>query len=882
VRLQVAATVRLWFDEGTVGAMGLHVLGGRFPFFFYGQPFMGAADAYLDAVPFAIFGASTLTLRLWPILLSFGHAGLAGLLARRVFGTGRWATGLVLLPSPFLLKWSHDARLHYDLLLVLTPLLLLLALAGLDPARPPVARTRAVLVFALVTGVGWWVNLLVALLPVTFAIALVTRRPRLRPAAWMAAPAFVLGSAPFWLFAVWRGRLAATTVPLVSPAVIARHAGDLLTHALPIVVGVPDVVLGGRLATVAVGGALGLFGFAVFLVLGHPGASRDGRLVLGALGLFSLVAVLVTERGLTLGTEDPRYLLPLLAVLPVLWAGMIGRLAGSRPTFPECTGLLLLVAHGVGLAAADPSLVFAAPWPARSTADAVPRQMAQGLAARGITAVYTHEQELLPLTFVSGEHVVVSHLYEDADPLRARRVDGAAAVAYLGGRVPPGFDAALAAAGIRFARERTSLGTLYTAFELAPDRHREISPAGWTATASLHPEMARWALDRDAATAWRSGERQRPGMWFQVDLGRVHPVGMVTWLPGAFQEGPTGFRVEASLDGVRWRLAREASPSYGPLYWSGSHPIGRVRWGRVEVRFPARPARYLRITQLGENSRLDWSIRELFVYEVTDGPATSPAGDPAPVATALRRRGVTRVYADHGVGARLAEASGGGLAVLPGNLYVDAYGSAPPVNELPRFRAPPGTAVVYPADLPSGETIAETLRRAGWRFADETLGGYRVLTEFTRPPLPGSPLTPRGWRITGEPGTANPGLVVDGRLETRWWTQAPQRPGAQLQVDFPEPVALMGVDLDLGAFPADYPRGLAVEVSGEPGHWERLDTAPLLFGRLRWAGLHVLRDGVERVSVRFPPVRARGLRLVQTGSDPVFPWSVAELRLVGP
>src|SRR5262249_15577385 len=161
----------------------------------------------------------------------------------------------------------------------------------------------------------------------------------------------------------------------------------------------------------AVGGALGLFGLAVLLALGDPGASPDGRLVLGALVLFSLVAVLVTERGLTLGTEDPRYLLPLLAVLPVLWAGMIGRLSGA---FPEWTGLLLLAAHGAGLAAAYPSLVLAAPWHAWSTPDAGPRHLAQVLAGRGITAVYTHEQGLLGLTFMSGEHVLVSHLYEDA------------------------------------------------------------------------------------------------------------------------------------------------------------------------------------------------------------------------------------------------------------------------------------------------------------------------------------------------------------------------------------------------------------------------------------------------------------------------------------
>ena len=88
IRLGAAATAPLWFDEATVGLMGRRVLGGEFPAFFHGQTYMGALEAYLDAVPIASLGASVEALRLWPILTSLTHAGLAGLLARRIFGTG--------------------------------------------------------------------------------------------------------------------------------------------------------------------------------------------------------------------------------------------------------------------------------------------------------------------------------------------------------------------------------------------------------------------------------------------------------------------------------------------------------------------------------------------------------------------------------------------------------------------------------------------------------------------------------------------------------------------------------------------------------------------------------------------------------------------------
>ena len=85
-----------------------------------------------------------------------------------------------------------------------------------------------------------------------------------------------------------------------------------------------------------------------------------------------------------------------------------------------------------------------------------------------------------------------------------------------------------------------------------------------------------------------------------------------------------------------------------------------------------------------------------------------------------------------------------------------------------------------------------------------------------------------------------------------------------------------------GGFTTDYPRDLAVEVAREDGSWTRLAAEVVLDGPLVWAGTHVLRDGVERVALRFAPIRTGAVRLVQTSEDPVYDWSVAELHLVGP
>jgi hypothetical protein len=367
--------------------------------------------------------------------------------------------------------------------------------------------------------------------------------------------------------------------------------------------------------------------------------------------------------------------------------------------------------------------------------------------------------------------------------------------------------------------------------------------------------------------------------WLQVDLGAVHPVGMVAWLPGAYQEVPVGYRVETSLDGVHWTTEREVPQYYGPLYWAAGHPMGRVRWGRVEVRFPARPARHVRVTHLGQDDRFPWTIRELFVYEA-GGPGTG-AVDVRAVADELVRMGARRVYADHGEGPRLADAASARLLALPDNVRVDLYGLLPPLDRLPFLVPASDAAVAYPAGAPSSESIEAALRSAGVGFTAADAGGYRLLGRL-EPAMPPGRIAPVGpARLTAEPARDDPRVAMDGRVETRWSTRTPQVPGQWLEVELAAPAELSGLELDLGSAVFEYPRGLSVRIA-QDGGWTDAQASVQWIGPLVWIGTHVLRAGVERVVVRFPPVRTRALRLVQTGQDALYPWSVAELRLFAP
>jgi hypothetical protein len=875
IRVGKAATAPIWFDEATMGLMGRDVLHGQFPFFFYGQTFMGAIDGYVHAVTFALLGESVATLRVGAMLVSLGHVVLAAFLAHRIFRAGGWAAALALVPTPYLLKWAGDARLHYGLLLVLVPLCLLLTLAAADARPSPARRARALIVLGLIAGFCWWINLLLAPVLLACALTLALERPRVGRAALLTPLAFLLGSAPVWLFAWVHAHLPIVSTPLAAPRQMVGHLHDLLENALPLVMGTPYAVAGVRPLPLV---ALAMFGVGGLLALGDRRGDRSGRLLLALAIAIPLVTALVTERGLTLATEDPRYLLPVLALLPVLLGGAVGRISRGGTAWAGLAGVALVLVQGAALARAQPELRSREAWQQARAAFARPAAVAASLVDRGLSAIYTHDPDVLD--FVSGGRVTVSHFYLADDPVRAARVDGSPRVGYLAtGQSPLGFEESLAAAGIGFDREDTALGPLLTQFRLAPTTLHEIPPARWTATASLRPELAGHAIDRDAGTRWRTTIRS-PDAWLQVDLGRVHPVGMVAWLPGTYQEVPLGFRLDTSLDGVQWLVAREAPTYYGPLYWASGHPMGRVRWGRVEVRFPPRPARYLRVTHLGRDERFPWTVRELFVYEAGD-PGSEPPLDPRAAAAALLAMGARRVYADHGEAPRLVAASGDRLQAPPDNARVDRYGLTPPLERLPLLAPAPDAAVAFPMGVPSGASIEAALGSTGIGFTATEAGGYRLLgrLEPAVPPAGIARAVPA--RVTAQPARDDPRAAVDGRVKTRWSTRAPQVPGQWLEVELDAPTELGGVELDLGGAVLEYPRGLSVRLARDAG-WVDVDATVRWDGPLVWTGTHVLRAGVERVVVRFPPTRARALRLVQTGRDAFYPWSVAELRLLAP
>jgi hypothetical protein len=880
VRLALLAVPQAWHDEATTGLMGLAVLRGRFPIYFFGQPFMGALGAYLAAPMYPLLGISFATLKLLPVLLSIVWTGLAARLAWETAGAraALWTAVLLAVPPDFLLYWAHQARPQYPLALVLGTLALLVAHRA---ASAPEPRARVLfLLLGLVLGLGFWTNFLVLVFfPAAILLAARGGVGRLVRGALLMAPAFAVGSLPHWLYGLAHG----TAIPAAGHGVpveaVLSHLDAFRRVSWPVLVGVPQG-LRATWAGAAMAVALAVaYGAALADALrGRPGRGVAGRWLGAALVLLALTNVAVavgTVYGRALDDHDQRYLLPVYAALVPLLGAWLAWQPARRAAL---LGGAVVLVHAGG--AVTGSLTSFTPRVAavQATRAEVARRVAAVLARDGPRRIYDPNPTRRLLTFLSGERVIFSDPYQEPLPEHALAVDGASWAGLEPGTAA--FQASLAAAGVSFALRRFDRGgILYVDFAVPDHRLVELDPVQLRVDGSEVPEATGRVLDRRADTLWTTAGPQRGGEWLRIDFGGPERVTLVRWIPGTFQEVPKGLRLDASLDGAAWRMLVELPEYVGPLYWSAGRPMQRVRAGRVELRVPPTLARYLRITQTGSDRHRPWTVRELFVYADAGEPAAPAPGPQGPeLRRALREAGVTRLYADQGWASRAALADPG-IRVPPANLFLDAYGLQGPIADfLPRFHWGPGTGVLLEAADVPGFTLAA--RRAGLEFRARRLAGLDLFVHAPRPPPPDRPLQARALTVTASRNPRRASRAVDGDPRTRWATRGPRSAGDWYRIDLTVPRRLRAVRLT-SANPADLPQALRVEGSADGTTWWSVPAAVHVERTLRWGGIALLADAAAAVRLEVEPVVVRALRLVLTESDPVFYWSIHDLEIHG-
>ncbi|MGH7951445.1 MAG: carbohydrate-binding protein [Limisphaerales bacterium] len=113
----------------------------------------------------------------------------------------------------------------------------------------------------------------------------------------------------------------------------------------------------------------------------------------------------------------------------------------------------------------------------------------------------------------------------------------------------------------------------------------------------------------------------------------------------------------------------------------------------------------------------------------------------------------------------------------------------------------------------------------------------------------------------------SPRNAIDGDINTRWSTGAPQTPGQWFQVDMGMTNTFYEIILNAAASSGDYPRGYQVNVSDDGINWG----SPVATG----AGTSAL------TTISFLTQTARYIRVTQTGSNSGLWWSIHEFNVLG-
>ncbi|MEN8172679.1 MAG: glycosyltransferase family 39 protein, partial [Chloroflexota bacterium] len=204
-------------DEAIVALMARHILSGEHPLFFYGQAYMGSLDAYLVAIGFWIFGQHIWVIRVVQGFLYLGVLWSTVKLAEVALNSRRVGTLsalLLALPNVTMTLYTSATLGGYNEALLLGNLIIIL---GLKILRKIESEQKIAykywLGWGFLVGLGFWAFGLSLVYSIPMGVFLIWGWVKNREFSGVQAireagivlMGGVIGSLPWWLFAVQQG-----------------------------------------------------------------------------------------------------------------------------------------------------------------------------------------------------------------------------------------------------------------------------------------------------------------------------------------------------------------------------------------------------------------------------------------------------------------------------------------------------------------------------------------------------------------------------------------------------------------------------------------------------------------------------------------------------
>jgi len=187
---------------------------------------------------------------------------------------------------------------------------------------------------------------------------------------------------------------------------------------------------------------------------------------------------------------------------------------------------------------------------------------------------------------------------------------------------------------------------------------------------------------------------------------------------------------------------------------------------------------------------------------------------------------------------------------------------------------PPQAAADWLAQLESRTDLAVFAGRFESALVYEVKDWEAGLRSLRSPPAPLRKIERRKWKVSASVNGEAASLAVDGLPETRWDTAGPQRPGDSFEVDMGRLERLDMLRLMFSPSFQDYSRSFIVETSKDGRSWTTAAEDEKVYVDIR----KYLRPRSLSVDIPLPGVTARAFRIVNTGREPVWYWSIHELE----
>jgi hypothetical protein len=246
------------------------------------------------------------------------------------------------------------------------------------------------------------------------------------------------------------------------------------------------------------------------------------------------------------------------------------------------------------------------------------------------------------------------------------------------------------------------------------------------------------------------------------------------------------------------------------------------------------------------------------------------ARDHKPLIETLDRLGITKVRTNYWIGYRLAFETAERVTFVslaePDQIRIPEYQDSGviPHDLLPLVLVRSEAGIIKPA-----------LARLGIAFSEIRAGEYQVLYDLKRTFAETSLLSPSVvLSATGVGGNAGHG-AVDGSIDTRWGTGAPQAPGQTFTVQLSPGTSIDGLGYRFGSWQRDLPKSLSIEAQLTDG------TIVTLLSPSQYRGVRYLAWGEGGFTLRFDPTAVQSVTIRQLGRDSVLDWSIGELQFYG-